>query len=294
MTPAALPPTGTVVPVWPGSPPGSEEWTWTEQESLFDGERIVRNVSVPTLEVFAAAGRANGTAVIVAPGGAFHLLAIDNEGTELARWLGERGIAGFVLRYRLARTPQDDGEMVRFQRALDERLRASPPGVGHGTPIGEESERVMAMAMADGRQAVRLLRDHAHLWGLDPARIGFVGFSAGAAVAVASAASTDARSRPDFAAPIYGLAPSDLVAPEAAGPLFLVHAVDDPALPPTQSVAIWQAWHASGRPAELHVFQTGGHGFGMNRLGLASDSWVSLFEKWMRGLGLLEAAPGAQ
>lgn len=283
MSAAPLPPTGSVVPVWPGPPPGSESWTWSEQESLIEGERLVRNVSVATLEVFAPTGPPTGTAVIVAPGGAFHILAIDHEGVDLARWLAARGVAAFVLRYRLAHTPEDDAELVGFLRDLDQRLRAAPPIEG----IGEEAERARLLAEEDGRQAVRLLREHASQWGIDPARIGFVGFSAGAAVAMATAVSADTAGRPDFAAPIYGLRPDDMAVPVAAPPLFLVHAIDDPALPPTESVAIWQAWHAAGRPAELHLFQTGGHGFGTKTQGLGTDAWVALFETWIRELGLL-------
>ena len=131
MTLAFIPPTGTLVPVWPGTPPGSEMWTWTEQELLIDGDRMVRNVSVPTLEVFAPTGEPNGTAVIVAPGGAYQLLMVDHEGTDLARWLAARGVAAFVLRYRIAHTPEDDGEMVRFRRELDStsaRRRGAPAG----------------------------------------------------------------------------------------------------------------------------------------------------------------------
>jgi acetyl esterase/lipase len=288
MTPAFIPPTGTVVPVWPGTPPGSEMWTWTEQELLIDGDRMVRNVSVPTLEVFAPTGEPTGTAVIVAPGGAYQLLMVDHEGTDLARWLAARGVAAFVLRYRIAHTPEDDGEMIRFRRELDEHVRTTPWSAGRIAIIGKEAERAKALGDEDGRQAIRLLRARADEWGVDPARVGIAGFSAGAWVAMEAAASPDAGSRPNFAAPIYGARPDDLVVPDDAPPLFLALAIDDAMVPATESVSIWKAWHAAGRPAELHVFQTGGHGFGMKRLGLGSDAWIALLEIWMRGLGLLD------
>ena len=290
MTPAVIPPTGSLVPIWPGIPPGSETWTWTEQELLVDGDRMVRNVSVPTLEVFAPTGEPNGTAVIVAPGGAYQLLMVDHEGSDLARWLAVRGVAAFVLRYRIAHTPEDDAEMIRFRRDLDQHVEATPWSAGRPAVIGEAAERAKGLADEDGRQAIRLLRAHADEWGIDPARIGIAGFSAGAILAMEAAASAAAGSRPSFAAPIYGAGPDDLVVPDDAPPLFLAHAIDDPAVPATESVSIWEAWHAAGRPAELHLFQTGGHGFGMKRLGSGSDAWVALFETWMLGLGLLDPA----
>ena len=143
--------------------------------------------------------------------------------------------------------------------------------------------------MEDGRQAVRFLRAHAAEWGMNPRRIGIAGFSAGGGVAMAAATAEVAASRPDFAAPIYSPQADVMSVPDDAPPLFLACALDDPAVPASESVAIWRAWRAAGRPAELHVFATGGHGFCMKQLGLATDAWVGLFETWLRGLGLLDA-----
>ena len=103
-----------------------------------------------------------------------------------------------------------------------------------------------------------------------------------------SALTPEDAARADFAAPIYPPRPESLEVPAGAPPLFLAHALDDPALPPTGTVAIWQAWHAAGIPAELHLFRTGGHGFGMHQLGLASEAWITLFQTWLRGLGMLD------
>jgi acetyl esterase/lipase len=277
-----------LLPIWPGAALDSS--TWTDQEMILDGIRIVRNVSVPSLEVFAPTGPANGTAVIVAPGGAYHLLAVDHEGTEVAGWLAAQGVTAFVLRYRIAPTPTDDVEMVAFQRELDNRIRTAPPRPGGGVSLGAAADRAKALGDEDGRQAIRFLRGHAAAWGINPQRVGIVGFSAGGSVAMESALAPQAAARPDFAAPIYPPLPESLEVPAGAPPLFLAHALDDPALPPTGTVAIWQAWHAAGIPAELHLFRSGGHGFGMHRLGLASDAWITLFQTWLRGLGMLDGA----
>jgi acetyl esterase/lipase len=281
------PGTGSVLPIWPGPAPGSESWAWHEQESLVEGDRMVRNVSRPTLEAFVPDGPRNGTAVIVAPGGAFHVLSIDFEGTDLARWLAARGVTAFVLRYRLRHTPERDDEMARFRAELDRHLLATTHTMGLPARLGPETEAARLLGEEDGRQAIRVVRRQAAEWAVDPGRIGIVGFSAGAAVAVAAALVHDADSRPDFAAPIYVPAPDPISVPADAPPLFLALAVDDPLIPATHGVSVWRAWQAAGRDAELHVFRNGGHGFGMKRLGHASDAWIDLFEGWLDGLGLL-------
>jgi acetyl esterase/lipase len=142
----------------------------------------------------------------------------------------------------------------------------------------------------DGRQAIRLVRSRAVGWGIDPQRIGIMGFSAGGSVSFAAATAFDDLSRPDFAAPIYGLPADDYVVPADAPPLFIALAEDDHLVPAAVSVKAWQAWTAAGCSAELHVFRTGGHGFGMKHRGLATDAWTELFATWLRGLGLLARA----
>jgi acetyl esterase/lipase len=272
--------------IWPGPPPGSEAWTWNEQDSVIDGERLVRNVSVPTLEVFASERHGSRTAVIVAPGGAYSFLAIDHEGIQVARWLAARGITALLLRYRVRHTPEDDRAMVVFSRELGVRTRTIPWTAGRVAIVGEEADRAARLAMAYGLQAVRFVRAQADTFRVGPERVGMVGFSAGAGVVMAASTSSEAGSRPDFAAAIYGPRADDMAVPDKAPPLFLACALDDPAVPPTESVSIWDAWQCAGRAAELHVFDTGGHGFGMKRLGLAADAWTGLFERWLDGRGL--------
>lgn len=284
-----VPPTGTRIPIWPSVAPGSDGWTWSEQELVINGDRTVRNVSTPTIEVFAPAGEPVGSAVLVAPGGAYHYLSIDHEGADLARWLAARGVAAFVLRYRVRHTPEDDAEMLAFDRALAEHLERTPPDAGTRARIGEEAVHARVLAEEDGRQATRLVRAHAVDWGFDPQRVGFVGFSAGAGVALSAATSDDAGARPDFIASLYGPRPEEMQVPQHAPHLLLVHVSDDPIVPATESVETWKAWRAAGHPAELHVFRTGGHGFGTKRQGLDSDAWMALLEAWMSGLGLLRA-----
>jgi acetyl esterase/lipase len=285
--PDGIPPTGSIVPVWPGLAPGSESWTWSEQESTLHGDRTVRNVATPTLEVFAPAGEPGGSAVVIAPGGAFHYLSIDHEGTELARRMASRGVAAFVLRYRVRHTPEDDAEMLRLDRELAEHLERTRPGASQRERIGQAAVEARALAEEDGRQAIRFLRARARDWAIDAERIGFVGFSAGAGVALAAATSADRGSRPGFVAALYGPRPEGMVVPPEAPDLFLGHVSDDPVVPAAESVASWEAWQAARRPAELHLFRTGGHGFGTKRQGADSDVWLELFERWLQGLGLV-------
>lgn len=282
-----IPPTGSIVPIWPGLAPGSESWTWSEQESTLHGDRTVRNVSTPTLEVFAPAGEPGGSAVIIAPGGAFYYLSIDHEGTELARRMAARGVAAFVLRYRVRRTPEDDAEMLRLDRELAEHLERTGPGASQRERIGQAAVEARALAEEDGRQAIRFLRARARDWAIDAERIGFVGFSAGAGVAVAAATATERGSRPDFVAALYGPRPEEMIVPQDAPVLFLGHVSDDPVVPASESVALWEAWRATRQPVELHLFRSGGHGFGTKRQGADSDAWLDLFERWLQGLGLV-------
>ena len=260
-----------VIPLWPGGAPGSEGWTQQEQVSVMPqgGLRVVRNVSQPTLTAYFPDPKiATGTAVIVCPGGAFHFLAYEHEGIQVAAWLNAHGIAAFMLKYRLIRTGDN------FAAEVDERLADREKMAG---PM-----RALApLILADGQQAVRLVRRRATEWGIRPDRIGIMGFSAGGGVTMAVTLNHDASSRPDFAAPIYAGHFGEIVVPDDAPPLFLVHADDDPLVPASISTAIYAAWHAAGKPVELHIYARGGHGFGMNKLGLPVDGWIERFGEWL-------------
>ncbi|HWQ13050.1 MAG TPA: alpha/beta hydrolase [Roseiflexaceae bacterium] len=266
----------TVVPIWPGQAPGSEDWPQQEQETDAPpplGIRVVRNVVHPTLTVYLPdPAIASGAAAVVCPGGAFHFLAIDHEGDAVARWLTVRGIAACVLRYRLLPTDPDDAMfMRRLHQTMADRTRMQ-------ALIAE----LAPLAIADGRQAVRVVRQHAAAWSLAPDRVGILGFSAGGVVTVGAALHGDADSRPSFAAPIYS-APWEIGAvPPDAPPLFIAVASDDP-FATSASVPLYLAWQAAGRPAELHIYAAGGHGFGMRRQGLPSDAWIDRFGEWLQG-----------
>jgi acetyl esterase/lipase len=270
-----------IIPLWPDGVPGSESWTQQEQETLAPppiGIRVVRNVTQPTLTAYlperATPGRA---AVIVCPGGAFHFLAIEHEGTEVARWLNARGVAAFVLRYRLIETAADDSLLSQqMHQNLTDRDRF------------RQLMRVLRpLIIADGLQSIRLVRRRSTEWGIAPDRIGIMGFSAGGNLTTGVALNYDADSRPDFAAPIYSSPYEDISVPADAPPLFIAVAHDD-AFAASASVPLYSAWNAAGRSAELHIYSKGGHGFGMHRQGLPSDHWIERFGEWLQVQGVIE------
>src|SRR5437868_7339234 len=193
-----------VIPLWPGAPPGSENWNYDERETIGpkDTVRRITNVTRPTLTAFLPdPSKATGTAVIICPGGGFRLLSIDNEGMDVARWLNSVGVTAFVLKYRVMRTGDADE--------------------ADAAKMAERRKTVIPLSIADGQQAMRLVRSHASDWGIASDRIGILGFSAGGYVAAAVALQHDPSTRPNFAAPIYPGTPDDVTAPPDAPPLFL-------------------------------------------------------------------------
>jgi acetyl esterase/lipase len=261
--------------LWPGKAPGSESWTQVEREAHL-GERFIRNVVDPTMTAyFPPAGTANGTAIIVCPGGGFHMLTIDGEGVNVARYLNSLGITAFVLEYRLTRTN------AAFLPVMMHKI--TTPGLLQ--PVLDE---MTPLILADGQQAVRIARSHAAAWGLDPNRIGMIGFSAGGYLTLNVALHHDAASGPDFVAPIYALAPASVNPGPDRIPMFLACAEDDPLVPPKpNSVRVYDTWRSAGIPVELHVFKKGGHGFGIRKQNLPSDAWPGLFHHWLAAEGYL-------
>ena len=277
--------------IWPGNgvPPGSEGWDWQERTAQVPWTTVprqyARNVVIPTVSVHRPANP-NGTTLVVAPGGAFHFLMMEHEGLDVASWLAGFGVTSLVLKYRLARTPDADEEMLTFREELQKRL-GQPTQTETDPPRREFLRDIRMMGEEDGRQAVRFARAHAGEWGLDPGRIGIAGFSAGGGVAMGAAMQHDAQSRPDFAVGVYPAYRADLTVPDDAPPLFLVISDDDGSVAPISSARLYEAWHKSGAPAELHVFGNGGHGWGMDRPGWLSDIWTKLLENWLRVRGLI-------
>lgn len=290
--PAPLTPDAAgVFAIWPGTPPGSETWTWHEQTGTRHGNRMVRNVVVPTLTVYKpATGTANGASVIIAPGGAFRFLMVGYEGVDMAHWLAARGITAFVLKYRLMHTPEDEAAMDAYLRDLDKSLANRDTTSENPPAFDDATKAALAIAEEDGRQAIRYVRAHAAEWSLDPHRIGIAGFSAGGGVVMGPVMQHDAASRPDFAAPIYGAYRAAAPVPEDAPPLFISIADDDKLISPNSSARLYMNWRAAGRPAELHIFRRGDHGFGMKKQNLPSDGWIDLFYAWMSSSGFLKPA----
>src|SRR5947209_9272258 len=245
-----------VIPLWPHGVPGSEDWTQQEKESFSPPPisfRNLRNVTQPTLTAFLPhPSRATGTAVVVCPGGAFHALAIDHEGLDVARWLSSRGVAAFVLKYRLLATEVDDEDFERqIQANMSDRNK-----------MMEVTKQIAPLAVADGQQAIKVVWQRASQWGIAPERIGMMGFSAGGRVTAGVALEHDTDSRPNFAAAIYGALWEDLAVPAGAPPLFIALANDDE-LAVDPGLVLYRAWRAAGKSVELHIYARGGHGFGM-------------------------------
>jgi acetyl esterase/lipase len=253
------------------------------------GLTSIRNVTEPTLTpFFPKTGRANGASVIVLPGGGFMALAWDHEGTMVAKKLAQKGVTAFVLKYRLEKTPEDKialtkHSLQRISEYEDARAKADP---ARPNPL-----RPAALAAAeDAAAAMRLIRSRAKEWKLDPRRVGLVGFSAGAIAALYAA--TGDGERPDYIAAIYGAL--DRPVPRDAPPIFIAASVDDPIMTPPITLALFDAWRAAGRPAELHLFEGGGHGYGLRTTGLSSDHWFDEFLWWMDSRKLFSpAAPKA-
>jgi acetyl esterase/lipase len=286
-----------VFAIYPGSgvPRDTENWTWHEATVQIPGSstpnRMVRNVVVPTLTLYKPSpGTANGTALIVAPGGAFRFLMFDLEGADVAHALAPLGVTVFVLRYRVAHTPDDNGE---FFGSLQSMMSNLPhPGATVETPPtgGGPAEEARSWADADGLQAIRYVRQHASEWSVDPKKIGIVGFSAGGGIAVDAAMGHTLDSRPDFVGGIYPGYRPGITVPDDAPPLFVAATDDDVLVAPISGARLYEAWHAAGKPAELHIFAKGQHGFAMKKQNLPSDAWIDLFTTWMRTMGYIPAA----
>jgi acetyl esterase/lipase len=272
--------------VWPDGAPDSNGITLPEEK--YDGVRV-RNVTEAEMYVFLPEKDKNtGTAVVICPGGGYQILAMDHEGYNIAQWLAERGVAGIVLKYRM-------------------------PNGHHQIPSG------------DARRAMRTVRANAKEWAIDPAKIGISGSSAGGHLAstvgtrfdAGDAASADPverfSSRPDFMLLLYPVISfneefghmgsrrnligdgndwkmvhkysNELHVTSETPPTFLVLADDDKSVVPRNSIEFYAALKANNIPSEMHIFQKGGHGFGMRNNNIPADNWPHLFMDWLKALG---------
>ncbi|MCS6852805.1 MAG: alpha/beta hydrolase [Gemmataceae bacterium] len=277
-----------VLDVWPGKAPGETgavgEETVTPPRPGEPPVVRITNVSRPTLHVFRPAPDSNtGVAVVIAPGGGYNILAWDKEGEEVARWLNGLGVTGVVLKYRVPRRP------------------------------GQPKDQPPIQPLQDAQRAISLVRSKASDWGIDPKRIGILGFSAGGHLAAAASTRFEQRSydrldevdqvscRPDFTVLVYPAylvgreddrLVADLPVTKATPPAFLVHAGDD-RVRAENSVAYYLALKKAGVPAELHVYSSGGHGFGLRPSPQPCSSWPQRCADWLRARGILPAAQPA-
>ena len=217
------------------------------------------------------------------------MLSWDSEGTMVADWLERHGVAAFVLKYRLTDTGTDEEFAQSQARAAAGRSGAGAAGrgrgagsTGRGAGAAGPQARIRAMAAADGLRAIEVVRQHAAEWHLDPAKAGIMGFSAGGYVALQAALEHTAANRPAFVGAIYACCEnaSEIKVPDDAPPVFFLHAYNDPVS--ASSPSLFLAWKAANKPAELHTYAAGGHGFGMPRHDQPSDGWIERFGDWLR------------
>jgi acetyl esterase/lipase len=268
------------IPLYGDATPGtasSENW------SLYDAKHfIVRNVTKPTLTAFLPdPAKATGAAVVVAPGGAYMLLAIGPEGWEVAKRLNERGIAAFVLKYRVMPTPVGEAEVSKF---MNDKVKK-------GLPDPKKQPTLQyPPSTDDGLAALALIRQNAVKYGIDPKRVGMMGFSAGAMTSLNTVMAAKPGKGPDFFGYIYGPQATARV-PKDAPPMFSAIAFDDP-LFPTMGFPIAAAWHKAKRPVEVHAYERGGHGFGLGVPGTTTTLMLDQFVAWMDMQGFLKRDAG--
>ncbi len=265
--------------------PATESWfrQW--------GEPMVRNVTTATLTPYLPdPAKANGTAVIVAPGGGFRWLSINNEGWKIAKALNERGIAAFVLKYRLIPTPPT---IEGLQQSMNRTFAAvTPPAggaAGGAAPAAAEPPRPprpdLTNQLADAEAAYALILSRAKEWGVDTSRIGMMGFSAGAGLTMHCTLNSKTM-KLAFIAPIYGgMGPVEV--PKEAPPLFVAIAANDFLF--KGEFGLIKSWYDAKKPVEFHLYQDGGHGFGMGYPGHPTYYWFEPFSHWLDHNGFLAA-----
>jgi acetyl esterase/lipase len=283
MTNIEAPAEPTAIPLYKGIAPGSETASQKEVWSLaFGREKWVRNVTRPTLTPFLPKkGKGNGAALLVIPGGGFQFVSISNEGWPIAQWLADRGVAAFVLKYRVEQTPVAAAD---FGTAMAARFQA--PRADQGP--SPEMLAAIDLARADAQTALRMMRGNAAKWGIDTKRVGMLGFSAGAMTTLATTLANDPAARPDFIASIYGMM-LPVTPPANPQPMFAALASDD-AFFNTQGFGLVESWQKAGGSVELHYYEGGNHGFGAQKKGNTSDLWFGQYMAWMKARGFLKSA----
>jgi acetyl esterase/lipase len=280
--------------LWPAGPPRTipdvgPETTFRAPAAGEADTTMLRNVSDPSLTVFRPdSKKANGIGVIVAPGGGWRILAWQHEGIDLAHWLVARGYTAFLLKYRLMGTPVDEAAFATSraapagQPAAEQPAAKAPRALSDLMRNNDAASYAREIAAEDGVRALGLIRERAGEWGVKPDRIGMIGFSAGAFLAVDVAMTPGAGLA--FVAPIYGGETSGRHVAADAPPLFTTIAEDDRMLFKVVE-GLYADWSNADRPAELHIFTRGGHGFGMVKRGLPVDRWIDLLGDWLADQG---------
>lgn len=286
----------TVVEIWPGKPPeepgtiGPEKIVMSpkltrKEVEVTESTRMISNVTKPTLTIYRPAkDKDNGAAVVICPGGGYWNLYWELEGEEVAAWANSLGMTGIILKYRVPRRPDE----VK----------------------GEPARR----PLQDAQRGISLIRSNAKEWGIDPKKIGMIGFSAGGHLAIATATGFEKRTydgiddvdkvscRPDFAILAYSgylkakdkdaLAPG-LSVPAGTPPIFLVHGSDDLISPPDHSVQMYLALRRAGIPAELHIYANTSHDFAVRSSDRPHADWTRCCERWLRQQGFLKGRAGS-
>ncbi|WP_395395942.1 alpha/beta hydrolase (plasmid) [Novosphingobium sp. BL-8A] len=266
----AKPYEAAAVPLYPKDGAGASAEIWAANGN-------VRNVSHPTLTaILPKEGEANGTAVIIAPGGAFMALSMEKEGWAIARFLAAHGVAAFVLKYRLIPTPVGERDAAIFMAHKMKDGLADPSRM----PTLQNPD-----ATADALAALDLVRSRAKTWKVDAGRVGMIGFSAGAMTTLNAVLTATPGKGPDFIGYIYG-PQARVEVPTQAPPMFDAIAFDDP-LFKSMGFPIAEAWKEAKRPVELHAYQRGGHGFGAGIPGTTTTMLMDEFASWLRMQGLL-------
>ncbi len=278
--PLAAPPEPTAIPLGTGGVEGqTAPETWFRQW----GDPMARNISTATLTPFLPEeGKANGAAIIVAPGGGFRWLSMGNEGWEVAQALADKGVAAFVLKYRLQPTPES---LDDFRDTMDRMFAEVSKSEGEG---GESQARPprwdMSKQLADAEAAYDLIVKRADEWGVDTHRIGMIGFSAGAGLTLHCALNSGKMDLA-FIGPVYGgMGPVEV--PKDAPPMFNVIASDDFLF--HGEFGVVKSWYEAGVPVEFHLYQNGGHGFGLGNPDRTSNRWFDAFIHWLDVNGLLD------
>ena len=280
--PLEAPPEPDAIPLGTGGVEGQPApETWFRQW----GDPMARNISTATLTPFLPdPAKANGAAVIVAPGGGFRWLSMGNEGWEVAQALNERGIAAFVLKYRLHPTPAAQEEFKQsMNRTFAAAAESAGPAAGEAPPRPRHPD--LSNQLQDAEAAYALILKRAREWGVDPSRLGMIGFSAGAGLTMHSTLHSKTM-KLAFIGPIYG-GMGAVEVPKDAPPMFAAIATDDFLF--RGEFGLIKSWYEAGRPVEFHLYQNGGHGFGLGNPDRTSNRWFDAFMHWLDVNGFLKA-----